>query len=178
MELLLLAGATILPANPAFYMNPTTIEEVVDTVVAEFSITWEFRTRSPRWKRNWNEASILVRALAIQPPHGSVAEATCPFQAMRCNIETKRSAMDNFAQCQNPGVAMPKTTSARSAADWWSHECWHCRDLSRKGSWCDRAVSPSSRVAFRSVKVWRAVSYAILNRLQLRQLRLGFSVMG
>jgi 4-hydroxy-3-polyprenylbenzoate decarboxylase len=34
MELLLLAGATILPANPFFYMNPKTIEEVVDTVVA------------------------------------------------------------------------------------------------------------------------------------------------
>jgi 4-hydroxy-3-polyprenylbenzoate decarboxylase len=34
MELLLLAGATILPANPFFYMNPKTITEVVDTVVA------------------------------------------------------------------------------------------------------------------------------------------------
>lgn len=34
MELLLLAGATLLPANPFFYTNPTTIEEVVDTVVA------------------------------------------------------------------------------------------------------------------------------------------------
>jgi 4-hydroxy-3-polyprenylbenzoate decarboxylase len=34
MELLLLAGATILPANPFFYMNPKTIEQVVDTVVA------------------------------------------------------------------------------------------------------------------------------------------------
>lgn len=33
-ELLLLAGATILPANPAFYTNPTTIEQVIDTVVA------------------------------------------------------------------------------------------------------------------------------------------------
>lgn len=33
-ELLLLAGAVILPANPAFYSNPTTVEEVVDTVVA------------------------------------------------------------------------------------------------------------------------------------------------
>ncbi|MBI2928187.1 MAG: UbiX family flavin prenyltransferase [Verrucomicrobia bacterium] len=33
MELLLLAGATILPANPSFYTNPTTIEQVVDTVV-------------------------------------------------------------------------------------------------------------------------------------------------
>jgi 4-hydroxy-3-polyprenylbenzoate decarboxylase len=34
MELLLLAGATILPANPSFYSQPKTIEEVVDTVVA------------------------------------------------------------------------------------------------------------------------------------------------
>src|SRR6266700_2492486 len=33
-ELLLQAGATILPANPCFYNNPKTIEEVVDTVVA------------------------------------------------------------------------------------------------------------------------------------------------
>ena len=34
MELLLLAGATILPANPSFYTRPKTIPEVVDTVVA------------------------------------------------------------------------------------------------------------------------------------------------
>jgi len=33
-ELLLQAGATILPANPCFYTRPTTIEQVVDTVVA------------------------------------------------------------------------------------------------------------------------------------------------
>jgi 4-hydroxy-3-polyprenylbenzoate decarboxylase len=33
-ELLLLAGATILPANPGFYARPETIQEVVDTVVA------------------------------------------------------------------------------------------------------------------------------------------------
>jgi 4-hydroxy-3-polyprenylbenzoate decarboxylase len=33
-ELLLLAGATLIPANPAFYMLPQTIEQVVDTVVA------------------------------------------------------------------------------------------------------------------------------------------------
>ena len=32
-ELLLLAGATILPANPSFYTRPQTIEQVVDTVV-------------------------------------------------------------------------------------------------------------------------------------------------
>jgi 4-hydroxy-3-polyprenylbenzoate decarboxylase len=33
-ELLVLAGATILPANPIFYTNPRTIQEVIDTVVA------------------------------------------------------------------------------------------------------------------------------------------------
>ena len=34
LELLLLAGATILPANPSFYNRPGTVEQVVDTVVA------------------------------------------------------------------------------------------------------------------------------------------------
>ena len=33
-ELLLLAGATLIPANPSFYTGPTTVVEVVDTVVA------------------------------------------------------------------------------------------------------------------------------------------------
>lgn len=33
-ELLLLAGAIILPANPSFYARPQTVEQVVDTVVA------------------------------------------------------------------------------------------------------------------------------------------------
>ena len=33
-ELLILAGATILPANPSFYTRPQTVEAVVDTVVA------------------------------------------------------------------------------------------------------------------------------------------------
>ena len=32
--LLLLAGAVLIPANPYFYMNPKTIEGLVDTVVA------------------------------------------------------------------------------------------------------------------------------------------------
>jgi len=32
-ELLLLAGAIILPANPSFYTRPKTVEDVVDTVV-------------------------------------------------------------------------------------------------------------------------------------------------
>jgi 4-hydroxy-3-polyprenylbenzoate decarboxylase len=34
LELLTLAGATILPANPSFYSLPRTVEEVADTVVA------------------------------------------------------------------------------------------------------------------------------------------------
>ena len=34
MELAMLAGATILPANPSYYFRPTTIEELADTVVA------------------------------------------------------------------------------------------------------------------------------------------------
>jgi 4-hydroxy-3-polyprenylbenzoate decarboxylase len=34
MELLLQAGATILPANPSYYHKPQTVEQVVDTVVA------------------------------------------------------------------------------------------------------------------------------------------------
>ena len=33
-ELLLLAGATLIPANPSFYTRPQTVEQVVDTVVA------------------------------------------------------------------------------------------------------------------------------------------------
>lgn len=34
METLALAGAHLIPANPSFYGNPKTIEDVVDTVVA------------------------------------------------------------------------------------------------------------------------------------------------
>jgi flavin prenyltransferase len=34
MELLLQAGAILLPANPSFYSKPKTVEQVVDTVVA------------------------------------------------------------------------------------------------------------------------------------------------
>ncbi len=33
-ELLLLAGATLIPANPSFYTRPQTVEQIVDTVVA------------------------------------------------------------------------------------------------------------------------------------------------
>lgn len=34
MELLLQAGAVLVPANPSFYSRPSTVEQVVDTVVA------------------------------------------------------------------------------------------------------------------------------------------------
>jgi 4-hydroxy-3-polyprenylbenzoate decarboxylase len=34
MELLLMAGATILPANPAFYAGAKTLQDLVDTVVS------------------------------------------------------------------------------------------------------------------------------------------------
>jgi 4-hydroxy-3-polyprenylbenzoate decarboxylase len=34
MELLLLAGTTLIPANPSFYSRPATLEQAADTVVA------------------------------------------------------------------------------------------------------------------------------------------------
>ena len=34
MELLLLAGVTLIPANPSFYSGAKTVVELVDTVVA------------------------------------------------------------------------------------------------------------------------------------------------
>lgn len=50
MELLLLAGATILPANPIFYTNPQTIQEVVDTVVSRVLDHIGVPNKlSPRW---------------------------------------------------------------------------------------------------------------------------------
>ncbi len=51
MELLLLAGATILPANPSFYTNPTTLEQVVDTVVGRVLDRLSIRHELvPRWQ--------------------------------------------------------------------------------------------------------------------------------
>jgi 4-hydroxy-3-polyprenylbenzoate decarboxylase len=50
-ELLLLAGAVILPANPAFYTRPQTVEQVADTVVARvldhLGVTHQL---VPRWR--------------------------------------------------------------------------------------------------------------------------------
>jgi 4-hydroxy-3-polyprenylbenzoate decarboxylase len=50
-ELLLLAGATILPANPSFYQRPTTVEQVIDTVVARvLDHLGIAHALSPRWQ--------------------------------------------------------------------------------------------------------------------------------
>jgi len=50
-ELLLLAGATLIPANPTFYTRPTTIVEVVDTVVARvLDHMGVEHSLSPRWR--------------------------------------------------------------------------------------------------------------------------------
>lgn len=49
-ELLLLAGAIILPANPSFYGGPETIQDVVDTVVARVLDHLGVANRlAPRW---------------------------------------------------------------------------------------------------------------------------------
>ncbi|HVY69441.1 MAG TPA: UbiX family flavin prenyltransferase [Verrucomicrobiae bacterium] len=50
-ELLLLAGATIMPANPSFYHLPKTVEEAMDTVVARVLDHLGVPNRlSPRWQ--------------------------------------------------------------------------------------------------------------------------------
>ena len=50
-ELLLLAGAIILPANPSFYHCPATIEQVIDTVVGRvLDHLGIAHTLSPRWQ--------------------------------------------------------------------------------------------------------------------------------
>jgi 4-hydroxy-3-polyprenylbenzoate decarboxylase len=51
MELLLAAGAVILPANPSFYTKPQTIAEVADTVVARVLDHLGIPNQlSPRWQ--------------------------------------------------------------------------------------------------------------------------------
>jgi 4-hydroxy-3-polyprenylbenzoate decarboxylase len=53
MELLLLAGAVILPANPGFYSRPTSIEELTDTVVARvLDHLGVSNNLSPRWQES------------------------------------------------------------------------------------------------------------------------------
>jgi 4-hydroxy-3-polyprenylbenzoate decarboxylase len=50
-ELLLLAGATLLPANPSFYARPATVEAVVDTVVGRILDHLGLpHDISPRWR--------------------------------------------------------------------------------------------------------------------------------
>jgi 4-hydroxy-3-polyprenylbenzoate decarboxylase len=50
MELLLQAGATILPANPSFYTGPKTVTDIVDTVVARvLDHLGIAQTLVPRW---------------------------------------------------------------------------------------------------------------------------------
>lgn len=51
LELLLLAGATLVPANPSFYTRPQTVEQVVDTVVARVLDHLRIpQTLVPRWQ--------------------------------------------------------------------------------------------------------------------------------
>jgi flavin prenyltransferase len=51
MELLLLAGATLLPANPSFYGHPKTPTDLVDTVVGRvLDHLGVAHTLAPRWK--------------------------------------------------------------------------------------------------------------------------------
>jgi 4-hydroxy-3-polyprenylbenzoate decarboxylase len=50
MELLLLAGATILPANPSFYSGATTVQQIADTVVARVLDHMGIANKlAPRW---------------------------------------------------------------------------------------------------------------------------------
>jgi len=51
MELLLLAGAVILPANPSFYSHPQTLQDLADTVVARVLDHLGVENKlSPRWQ--------------------------------------------------------------------------------------------------------------------------------
>jgi 4-hydroxy-3-polyprenylbenzoate decarboxylase len=51
MELLLLAGATMMPANPYFYAGAKTLEELADTVVARVLDHLGVENAiSPRWR--------------------------------------------------------------------------------------------------------------------------------
>ena len=54
-ELLLLAGAMLIPANPSFYTRPQTIQQVVDTVVARVLDHMGVpQTLVPRWQEEKN----------------------------------------------------------------------------------------------------------------------------
>ena len=74
-ELLLLAGAIILPANPSFYHRPASIEQVVDTVVARVLDHLRFRTSlSPAGKRKSKPDDGPRRHL---PPTGKGVKRRC-----------------------------------------------------------------------------------------------------
>ena len=50
MELLLLAGAIVLPANPSFYSGATTVQQIADTVVARVLDHLGIENKlAPRW---------------------------------------------------------------------------------------------------------------------------------
>jgi len=52
MELLLLAGATILPANPSFYSGAKTVTQIADTVVARVLDHLGIKNElAPRWNK-------------------------------------------------------------------------------------------------------------------------------
>ena len=56
MELLLLAGATILPANPSFYSGAQTAQQIADTVVARvLDHVGVANTLAPRWAKRGND---------------------------------------------------------------------------------------------------------------------------
>ena len=56
MELLLLAGATMMPANPYFYAGAKTLEELADTVVARVLDHLGVENEiSPRWREEEEE---------------------------------------------------------------------------------------------------------------------------
>jgi 4-hydroxy-3-polyprenylbenzoate decarboxylase len=51
IELLLLAGAIILPANPSFYSGPKTLTDLVDTVVSRVLDHLSVPNQlTPRWR--------------------------------------------------------------------------------------------------------------------------------
>ncbi len=53
LELLCLAGATLIPANPSFYSGPKTIVELVDTVVARVLDHLNVPHKlAPRWRED------------------------------------------------------------------------------------------------------------------------------
>ena len=49
METITLAGGIICPANPSFYSNPQSIEDVIDTVVYRIMDLLQIPTKSFRW---------------------------------------------------------------------------------------------------------------------------------